>query len=89
MVHGLIAQRLGFHHIKMVYSILETISNSLQGKGFYLLNGYAYLTKSSRREFEANRHVNKKDFTAIEYLLRKGQRQLETYSAAGITNIMR
>jgi succinate dehydrogenase assembly factor 1 len=31
--------------------------------------------------------VSKKDFGAIEYLLRKGQRQLEMYAAPGIRNI--
>lgn len=40
-----------------------------------------------RSEFEKNIALDKKDFGAIEYLLRKGQRQLESYSASGITNI--
>ena len=41
----------------------------------------------SRNEFKKNAAVDKKDFAAIEYLLRKGHRQLEIYSAPGITNI--
>ncbi|RAL08687.1 succinate dehydrogenase assembly factor 1 [Aspergillus homomorphus CBS 101889] len=41
----------------------------------------------ARAEFQKQVTVSKKDFTAIEYLLRKGQRQLETYSSPGIRNI--
>ena len=33
--------------------------------------------------------LDKKDFSSIEYLLRKGQRQLDIYSAPGIKNIFR
>jgi hypothetical protein len=40
-----------------------------------------------RKEFEKNRHLDKKDFNAIEYLLRKGQRQLEIYASPGIKDI--
>ena len=42
-----------------------------------------------RSEFNQNTALDKKDFAAIEYLLRKGQRQLENYSSAGIKNIVR
>ena len=42
-----------------------------------------------RTEFERNIALDKKDFAAIEYLLRKGQRQLEIYSSPGIRNIIR
>ncbi|KAJ5172294.1 hypothetical protein N7492_004887 [Penicillium capsulatum] len=38
-------------------------------------------------EFQKHRSVHKKDFGAIEYLLRKGQRQLEMYASPGIRNI--
>ena len=41
----------------------------------------------ARREFEKNLHLDKKDFGAIEFLLRKGDRQLEMYQASNITNI--
>jgi len=41
----------------------------------------------SRTEFQKSIHLDKKDFGAIEYLLRKGQRQLEMYSAPGIRDI--
>ena len=41
----------------------------------------------ARREFEKNIHMDKKDFGAIEFMLRKGTRQLETYEAPNITNI--
>lgn len=53
---------------------------------------FAQLTvadRENRREFEKAVHVDKKDFSAIEYCLRKGQRQLETYSQPGIRDIMR
>jgi len=40
-----------------------------------------------RTEFQKHRSVNKKDFSAIEYLLRKGHRQLEMYASPGIRNI--
>ncbi|KAJ5217539.1 uncharacterized protein N7469_011164 [Penicillium citrinum] len=41
----------------------------------------------ARAEFQKHRSVNKKDFGAVEYLLRKGHRQLEMYSSLGIRNI--
>ena len=34
-----------------------------------------------------NKDVDKKDFAAIEFLLRMGNRKLEMYSEPGITNI--
>ncbi|MCJ1419335.1 hypothetical protein MMC32_005689 [Xylographa parallela] len=42
----------------------------------------------ARNEFKKNSLLDKKDFAAIEYLLRKGQRQLEIYSSPGIKNIV-
>lgn len=44
---------------------------------------------SYRSEFQEHIKLDKKDFGAIEYLLRKGQRQLEIYSSPGIRNVMR
>lgn len=41
----------------------------------------------ARREFEKNIDLDKKDFGAVEFLLRKGDRQLEMYQASNITNI--
>ncbi|KAJ5130157.1 uncharacterized protein N7515_006196 [Penicillium bovifimosum] len=43
--------------------------------------------KYARSEFQKHLAVNKKDFSAIEYLLRKGNRQLELYADPGIRNI--
>jgi succinate dehydrogenase assembly factor 1 len=40
-----------------------------------------------RREFQRNKAVDKKDFAAVEFLLRMGNRRLEMYSDPGITNI--
>ncbi|RFU35182.1 hypothetical protein B7463_g1152, partial [Scytalidium lignicola] len=42
----------------------------------------------ARKEFEKGLRVDKKDFGTIEYLLRKGKRQLEMYSSPGIKDIM-
>lgn len=41
----------------------------------------------ARREFEKNMALNKKDFSTIEFMLRKGNRQLEIYEAPGVTDI--
>lgn len=40
-----------------------------------------------RVEFDKNISLDKKDFSAIEYLLRKGQRQVDMYSSPGIKDI--
>lgn len=40
-----------------------------------------------RSEFLKNRPIDKRDFAAIEFLLRKGRRQLEVYSNPGIRDI--
>jgi succinate dehydrogenase assembly factor 1 len=40
-----------------------------------------------RTEFQKSIKLDKKDFGAIEYLLRKGQRQVEMYSSPGIKDI--
>lgn len=42
-----------------------------------------------RLEFEKNLAVEKRDFGAIEYMLRKGQRQLEIYADPGIRDVHR
>lgn len=41
----------------------------------------------ARKEFEKQKTLDKKDFSAIEFFLRKGNRQLEIYGAAGVLNI--
>jgi succinate dehydrogenase assembly factor 1 len=41
----------------------------------------------TRAEFRKNAELDKKDFAAIEHLLRRGQRQLEIYESASIRNI--
>ncbi|KAK8158967.1 hypothetical protein IWX90DRAFT_377871 [Phyllosticta citrichinensis] len=40
-------------------------------------------------EFEKNISIGKRDFGAIEYMLRKGHRQLEIYEDPGIRDIHR
>ncbi|KAH0284909.1 hypothetical protein M436DRAFT_58815 [Aureobasidium namibiae CBS 147.97] len=41
----------------------------------------------AQSEFREHQKHDKKDYSAIEYMLRKGQRQLEIYSSPGIRNI--
>ncbi|KAK3341107.1 complex 1 protein-domain-containing protein [Lasiosphaeria hispida] len=41
----------------------------------------------ARNEFNRNIGIDKKDFAAIEFLLRKGRRQLETYASPGVKDI--
>ncbi|KAH8177656.1 complex 1 protein (LYR family) domain-containing protein [Sarocladium implicatum] len=41
----------------------------------------------ARNEFARNLDLDKRDFGAIEFLLRKGKRQLDAYSAPGIKDI--
>ncbi|XWW93106.1 hypothetical protein V2A60_001035 [Cordyceps javanica] len=41
----------------------------------------------ARSEFAKNLSIDKRDFAAIEFLLRKGKRQLEVYSSPGIKDI--
>lgn len=41
----------------------------------------------ARNEFEKNIAVEKRDFAAIEFLLRKGRRQVDAYSAPGVLDI--
>ena len=41
----------------------------------------------ARTEFEKNMRIDKKDFAAVEFLVRKGRRQLDVYSSPGIKDI--
>lgn len=41
----------------------------------------------ARHEFERNLHVDRKDFSAVEFMIRKGEKQLEMYKGRGITNV--
>ncbi|KAI1813131.1 hypothetical protein GGS20DRAFT_599488 [Poronia punctata] len=51
------------------------------------LRAYFGRRGSSGSEFDKHMSVDRKDFAAVEYLLRKGRRQLEIYSAPGIKDI--
>ncbi|KAF2474626.1 uncharacterized protein BDR25DRAFT_215504 [Lindgomyces ingoldianus] len=42
-----------------------------------------------REEFRKHINVDRKDFSTIEYLLRRGHRQLDIYQDPGIRNILR
>ncbi|KAJ4864183.1 complex 1 protein (LYR family) domain-containing protein [Trichoderma breve] len=50
-------------------------------------NTRAHFEKFVRDEFARNIAVEKRDFAAIEFLLRKGHRQLDVYSSPGIKDI--
>ncbi|PNY26890.1 Uncharacterized protein TCAP_03182 [Tolypocladium capitatum] len=41
----------------------------------------------ARAEFARNLSIDKRDFAAIEFLLRKGRRQLDVYSSPGIKDV--
>ncbi|KAJ4296111.1 hypothetical protein N0V88_004813 [Collariella sp. IMI 366227] len=41
----------------------------------------------ARTEFEKNIKIDKKNFAAVEFLLRKGRRQLEMYASPGVKDI--
>ncbi|KAK5114082.1 hypothetical protein LTR62_002651 [Meristemomyces frigidus] len=47
----------------------------------------ANFERFTRKEFGKNMALDKKDFGTIEFLLRKGTRQLEIYEQAGVRNI--
>jgi succinate dehydrogenase assembly factor 1 len=40
-----------------------------------------------RSEFQKNIKIDKRDFAAIEFLLRKGRRQADSYSTSDIKDI--
>ncbi|KAI6249995.1 Succinate dehydrogenase assembly factor 1, mitochondrial [Erysiphe necator] len=46
-----------------------------------------HFEKFTRAKFDMNLHLNKKEFMTIEYLLRKGRRQLELYSSSEVSDI--
>ncbi|KAH7326518.1 hypothetical protein B0I35DRAFT_475159 [Stachybotrys elegans] len=50
-------------------------------------NTRSHFESFARSEMDKNRSIDKRNFAAIEFLLRKGHRQLETYSAPGIRDI--
>ncbi|OXV12012.1 hypothetical protein Egran_00225 [Elaphomyces granulatus] len=50
-------------------------------------NAKVNFREHTRSEFRKYLNVNKKDFATIEYLLRRGYKQLELYSSPGIRNI--
>ncbi|KAI9293039.1 hypothetical protein K502DRAFT_306962 [Neoconidiobolus thromboides FSU 785] len=41
----------------------------------------------ARYQFDKYKNIDHKDFNTIEFLLRKGKRQLEIYSGEGIKNV--
>ncbi len=47
----------------------------------------ALIRDTYRNEFQKSIGLDRKDFGAIEYLLRRGQRQLEMYAAPGIKDV--
>ncbi|KAK2030732.1 hypothetical protein LX32DRAFT_692300 [Colletotrichum zoysiae] len=47
------------------------------------------LTFKHMTEFDKYITVDKRDFSVVEHLLRKGRRQLETYSSPSIKDVSR
>ncbi|QPH00344.1 hypothetical protein C2857_003796 [Epichloe festucae Fl1] len=47
----------------------------------------SHFEQFARAEFVRNLSLDKRDFAAIEFLLRKGRRQLQVYSGPGIKDI--
>lgn len=41
----------------------------------------------ARSEFDKNLSIDKRDFAAVEFLLRKGRRQLDLYSVPSIKDV--
>ena len=80
----------------MILSLKITLKNAkanfrehtrLATSGCFLKSYSIGVNSSSRSEFRKYLNVNKKDFATIEYLLRRGYKQLELYSLPGIRNI--
>ncbi|KAL6235145.1 hypothetical protein BDW75DRAFT_240427 [Aspergillus navahoensis] len=69
---------------KEVLSLYRKCLREIRKKPIESRNNFKYY---ARTEFEKHISVSKKDFSAIEYLLRKGSRQLEIYSSPEIRNI--
>ncbi|CAH0019454.1 unnamed protein product [Clonostachys rhizophaga] len=57
------------------------------GSNFARVPNYTYLHVNCRTEFTRNLALDKRDFAAIEFLIRKGRRQLENYASPGIKDI--
>ncbi|ODA76562.1 hypothetical protein RJ55_07832 [Drechmeria coniospora] len=47
----------------------------------------SHFEQFARSEFSKNMTIDKRDFAAVEFLLRKGRRQLDVYSSPGITDV--
>ncbi|TWU78408.1 hypothetical protein ED733_008793 [Metarhizium rileyi] len=47
----------------------------------------AHFERFARNEFSRSLGIEKRDFAAIEFLLRKGRRQLDVYSNPGIKDV--
>jgi hypothetical protein len=71
--------------LRRVVHILRALPGGLLPKlwGF----SYQYSNIFNRHEFSRNLAIDKRDFAAIEFLLRKGRRQLEVYGSPGIKDI--
>ncbi|WYZ34985.1 hypothetical protein EsH8_I_001261 [Colletotrichum jinshuiense] len=52
-------------------------------------NAQPHFRSFARTEFDRYIAVDKRDFSVVEHLLRKGRRQLETYSSPSIKDVSR
>ncbi|KAF5125935.1 Succinate dehydrogenase assembly factor 1, mitochondrial [Metarhizium anisopliae] len=72
---------------------LELISSNSRGRCTakkHCIHGCKYIPNTLfviRAEFDRNLRIEKRDFAAIEFLLRKGRRQLDVYSNPGIKDV--
>lgn len=69
------------------YRLRDHIFESSQGIRLKIYDRKHLSLMQGRAEFHKNQGVGKKDFGTIEYLLRRGRRQLETYQDPGIRDL--
>jgi len=74
-------------HSGLQRSVLNLYRKCLRVAGRKPIDTRDNFRRFAREEFRANAGINKKDFSTIEYLLRKGQRQLDIYSSEGVRNV--
>ncbi|KAM0341012.1 hypothetical protein ACHAPU_010244 [Fusarium lateritium] len=65
----------------------ESFARRVASKPRHLSDQYSNSNAHYRNEFRRNLTIDKRDFAAIEFLLRKGRRQLESYASPGIKDI--
>ncbi|KAK6376313.1 uncharacterized protein PV06_06131 [Exophiala oligosperma] len=67
--------------------VMKLYRQCLRAAGKKPESSKAHFRDAARREFRKHQKVDKKDFAAIEALLRMGSRKLELYSSPGVRDI--